>query len=465
MLRHLPTVGLLVAAGLAVVAGCGDRRGDPRGSLASPSAGCAPGYADASFGVGGWASVPVGDRAELAIELRDGRIAVLVVSGDRHDSYQLALLTPAGIAVPGVAPVRVRSSAGPLVDIEQAIVDGRDRLLMATSVALAMARAPAFTRPALLRRKADGRPDATFGRNGTVTLGRAHGIRYGAFHAVTVLADGRVVAAGTANGRLLIARFSSRGRLDPTFGTRGVRIVSPGTRSRYDTATAISVLPDRSLLVSGEGRTFGEPADDVRIVLARVARNGDRVDEAVGRTDLSTNGRVFGQIMRPGGAWIIGDSKDERFVLARITRHGRFDARVGRRGVVTHALPRPRNAGDVAGGAPFAGGGVFVAGNSTADVDIRFADGEVYNEARETPVLAAFDSEGLRVRSTCSPTPVRPPGVWGAELASVAPVDGGLIAAGWTRPQPTKQEIDAFTEGRWPTSPVVFRALVHPSRP
>ena len=92
-------------------------------------------------------------------------------------------------------------------------------------LAVGVGRAPAFNRPALLRRLSDGRPDRSFGRAGTAKLGHANDVRYGTFRAVSVLADGRLVAAGAADGRLLVARFTAAGRLDRTFGTRGVLIL------------------------------------------------------------------------------------------------------------------------------------------------------------------------------------------------------------------------------------------------
>jgi hypothetical protein len=141
---------------------------------AAASSACTPGHADLSFGAGGWVSAPV---AGLAAVLSDGRIAALGQTSDRYDSYRLGILSRTGAPVPGSTPVRVRSPAGPLTQIGQAITDSHDRLLLPGGVG----RAPAYSRPILLRRTNDGRPDRSFGRAGTVTLARSNEFRYGAF--------------------------------------------------------------------------------------------------------------------------------------------------------------------------------------------------------------------------------------------------------------------------------------------
>jgi hypothetical protein len=69
-----------------------------------------------------------------------------------------------------------------------------------------------------MRRRIDGSPDTTFSSDGAVGLATTHGFRYGIFHAVAQLADGRVIAAGTADDRILVVRFRADGALDRSFG-------------------------------------------------------------------------------------------------------------------------------------------------------------------------------------------------------------------------------------------------------
>jgi hypothetical protein len=279
---------------------------------------------------------------------------------------------------------------------------------------------------------------------------------------VTVLADGRLVAAGEADRQILLARFSSRGRLDPTFGSNGIRIVPRGRHGRGETATDIGVLPDRSLLVSGEARSAVDAyADDVRIVIARITRDGGSVREAVSRVRLGTNGEVAGQAARPHGAWVVGMRQDGRLVLARVDRRGRFDARFGRAGVQIRTLHRLPDVlgGTVAGVAPMSGGGVVVAATLFPDVEIQMPNGDLVGDRRETPVVAIFDNRGRPVTSACSPSPILPTGAWAAQFTSAVPADSGVVVSGWTRPPPT--ESNEPEDGTAPpTLPVVFRLIL-----
>ena len=79
--------------------------------------------------------------------------------------------------------------------------------------------AGATSQAAIVRFTAAGALDATFGTGGVALVGAANGYATGAL----VLGDGRILAAGGAMPATVeIARLTSAGALDPTFGTAGV---------------------------------------------------------------------------------------------------------------------------------------------------------------------------------------------------------------------------------------------------
>jgi uncharacterized delta-60 repeat protein len=72
---------------------------------------------------------------------------------------------------------------------------------------------------ALARYTADGRLDPSFGRGGKVlTSFGSHG---GVARAVAIQRDGKIVAAGASDNDFALVRYTTRGRLDPTFGSGG----------------------------------------------------------------------------------------------------------------------------------------------------------------------------------------------------------------------------------------------------
>lgn len=66
----------------------------------------------------------------------------------------------------------------------------------------------------VVRLNADGSFDTTFGANGTVTF------EAGTPVALTVQADGKIVAAGTNNGDFSVIRLNTDGSLDTSFGSQ-----------------------------------------------------------------------------------------------------------------------------------------------------------------------------------------------------------------------------------------------------
>jgi uncharacterized delta-60 repeat protein len=107
----------------------------------------------------------------------------------------------------------------------------------------------------------DGVVDTTYGTAGTVTLPVTGGTKV-KFLALAIDSQGRAVAVGqylnavTTYNRVVVARFTSAGVLDTTFGTGGTYLpggfdgaVDPAT-DRYETPGSILVQPDGKLVYS-----------------------------------------------------------------------------------------------------------------------------------------------------------------------------------------------------------------------
>jgi uncharacterized delta-60 repeat protein len=188
---------------------------------------------------------------------------------------------------------------------------------------------------ALARYDASGRLDSSFGGSGTVVtdLGGED-----AGSALVVQADGRVVVAGQRQGDLALARYSSRGVLDPTFDGDGVALTDLGFEER-----AIAVVPQ-----SG-GRLLVVGATPDGLVLARYLGDG-RLDTAFGQggtvvtrtPDLEWRTAVRARDGRivVAGARIVANPQAMALAVARYRPDGRLDRTFAGDGLaVTRAFP------------------------------------------------------------------------------------------------------------------------------
>jgi uncharacterized delta-60 repeat protein len=149
---------------------------------------------------------------------------------------------------------------------------------------------------AIVRVRADGTPDPSFGNNGVVLLqpGRSPD-NYAQSIAARVLASGKILVAGGDDRGAFIARLLPTGALDPDFGTDGIAHPMRGVRDFFAT----------DLFLVGRGRAV-------------------IVGEAV------TKGRLVGDF----------DSRNFDFAAARVDRRGRPDRTFGRNGMATVPVGR-----------------------------------------------------------------------------------------------------------------------------
>ena len=111
---------------------------------------------------------------------------------------------------------------------------------------------------AVVRYNTDGSLDNSFGTGGKVTSGVL-----GVAHDVVIQPDGKIVIAGSVPsdgpnddfGDLLVARYLSDGRLDPSFGTGGQRSTDVGGLTNE--AQNVVLQPDGAIVVSGSAPNPG----------------------------------------------------------------------------------------------------------------------------------------------------------------------------------------------------------------
>jgi uncharacterized delta-60 repeat protein len=206
-----------------------------------------------------------------------GQVALVSFAGAATVVATLAVVfvSPAAIARPSAVASHPRS-----VDLGKALAIGRDGKIVVAGVSSRRGFAGAVA-----RYTAGGRLDSGFGAGGRVLTD--FGTSSSALNAVAIQADGKIVVAGsswdprTRMYRFGLARYTVRGRLDPTFGRRG-RVVTPcGTGRNSAYVSQLAIQRDGKLVAAGScGRTFLD--GPVRFVLARYTVRG-RLDPSFGR--------------------------------------------------------------------------------------------------------------------------------------------------------------------------------------
>lgn len=196
----------------------------------------------------------------------------------RHGTGMIALNLPAGQGV-------ILAAAG-------AQPDGK---ILAAGT-LTTASGSAFL---LARFNADGKADTSFGSGGVVTTPFAD--NGAACNSLLVEADGKIVAAGLADGGLALARYNADGSLDATFGNGG------------EVRTVIEGSPPVDIALDAAGRIVAATGsgDDVRV--ARY--NGDgSLDGTFGAGGIATailpgeSGQPFGSTSLRG-LFILGEGR------------------------------------------------------------------------------------------------------------------------------------------------------------
>jgi uncharacterized delta-60 repeat protein len=185
----------------------------------------------------------------------------------------------------------------------------------------------------LVRLRPDGTKDGSFGRHGEVQTDLGGG-QEEAFD-VALQPDGRIVLVGWNANDMVIVRYLSDGRLDPTFGSGGVVTIDIG---RYDQANAVAVDADERILVAGETSdgSVGRP------VLARLLSDGS-LDPTFGSNGLVVGGRRSGatfedMALQRDGRIVVTEVQHPNVLVRRFLPDGRKDPSFGTKGAASTPL-------------------------------------------------------------------------------------------------------------------------------
>ena len=219
----------------------------------------------------------------------------------------------------------------------------------------------------IARAAAPGSLDPSFGSGGSAKTGTGTQL-----FGTAVQSDGKVVAVGQTGGStLLLARFTTSGALDPSFGNHGLASV-PATGAPFpgSIGRAVAVQSDGKIVVVGSSGPTGGGG----LLVERFTANG-RPDSGFGKGgalnlltgDLANGFAVAiqpdGKILAAGAATTLGaGGVQPRVVVVRLNPNGSPDTRFGSAGVDVLDLG-PVSAAQ--GLAVQSGGKIVLAGSTT----------------------------------------------------------------------------------------------------
>lgn len=289
-------------------------------------------------------SQSVDQATDLAVG-RDGKLLVAGVTGRQYEGdFALARYTGSGrldrtFGIGG----KVVTSFGRGDDARaRSLTVGPDGKIVVAGGAIVPPRLTAGF--AIARYSGAGKLDRTFGGNGKVLTYFASIVR-----GLAVQADGKVVAVGASSRGLgfALARYTRRGRLDPSFGRSG-KVVTPFAArvASNAQANAVAIQRDGKIVVAGWADTSSDQVWQ-RLALARYNADGtlDRSFGNRGRVvtrvgDLGTQAVALvvqpdGKLVLTGGARV---GRDSGFALVRYSADGKLDPSFGRGGMAFNGV-------------------------------------------------------------------------------------------------------------------------------
>jgi uncharacterized delta-60 repeat protein len=216
-------------------------------------------------------------------------------------------------------------------DVAWAVAAGPDGTVVSAGDAAASGGTRDF---AFVRYTSAGALDTSFSEDGIQTLDVA---LFDSVAAVAVQPDRKIVAAGRGGTGFTVVRLRADGSLDPTFGSGGIVNTPIGDPALQDEASALTLLGDGRILVAGTADyEYPYPTD---FAVARYLPDG-RLDQSFGLDGIvvtETRGdQIAGALaLTPTGGIVVAGSGDRAFKIARYRPGGALDSTFGTGGIVS----------------------------------------------------------------------------------------------------------------------------------
>jgi len=177
--------------------------------------------------------------------------------------------------------------------------------------------------------------DPSFGSGGIVITPPPMATVYssGGFSAVAMQPDNKIIAVGTADEYVIVAKYNEDGTLDSTFGVDGIFKGGP----TYSGASALAFQPDGKIVIAG-GAASVTLDDDFLIIRLNTDGSLDNTFGSSGMVSVRfTAGNDIGYALalQPNGKIVIAGQTNGNYVcMARLLTDGEPDSSFGTNGLV-----------------------------------------------------------------------------------------------------------------------------------
>ncbi len=246
---------------------------------------------------------------------------------------------------------------------------------MTKSISIRVATLDVLERRVLL----SGGLDRSFGGNGAIALSFDPAFRLAD---VAAQSDGRVLLAGTrvdsatSAHQVKVIRLKADGTLDATFGSGGATTFQFWAGETSVDVHDIAVATNGSILIAGD---YKGATNDLNAAVARLTANGslDNTFDSNGVLTYATSADDTFDVVKPqsNGGLFVGGNSGSDFLIANITSNGKFDSSFNFTGVRDLDLGGADVLSDIV---PLSGGKIIAVGQTTG------ASGESYAAVRLT---------------------------------------------------------------------------------
>lgn len=189
----------------------------------------------------------------------------------------------------------------------------------------------------LVRFNTNGAVDTTF--NGSGTIATPIGADACAY-TLAIQSNDRIIAAGVSNNQFALARYTSNGSPDTSFGSGGIVTTRIGNTAQIN-----------DIALQNNGLIVAAGFSDNQFALARYNANGS-IDTTFGNagivtTPLGITAMANSVVVQENGQIVVAGTSDTGVVLVRYNSTGSIDASFGTNGIIN--FPNSYNAPDVFG--------------------------------------------------------------------------------------------------------------------
>jgi uncharacterized delta-60 repeat protein len=226
---------------------------------------------------------------------------------------------------------QVVGALGPNSDLYRTVIQPDGKIVAVGSSTLSGDRSVM-----LLRFLSNGKPDSDFGANGRVvtTLGNTSNAT-----SVLLLPGDKLLVGGWAGDDACVLQYLPNGNLDPSFGIGGKALVD--IQLGTDFFSQLALQPNGRILAAGgsyrqEGQEFVEHPVIVRLTSA------GKVDRSFGKRGVATSvveGYVQDLALQQNGRLVTAGPASDRFAVSRLTPAGKPDRSFGKTGTAVIATP------------------------------------------------------------------------------------------------------------------------------